>query len=401
MVRSKGILGAGVGGGVGLLLLIGGLVVKHAQAPILAECSTGPGQIGQVLNPSAAHKCSVAQGWSSMATAATWIGVIVLAIAVGSLVALLIASGARAGSKKPKTVVPGPSAARPAAAPMAPARPQPAAGPALRPIVPVIVGPEDGAPADYGPRDVFAIEPAATGSGSEITAVLPMFAPAEPFDLTAPTVVPDRSSERSLAGVSTGPQARLADFPAAPASPAGLAGRPVVPVPQARLADSPAPAVRPAGLADRPAAPVPAADPTDYPAPPPPLARSADRPPARRSVSASPPWGWADQPSAPGSTVSSPPPWAQTELPPAAPEENASPGPPWAQTELPPAAPEENASPGPPWGQTERTPGARQESGGSGPPWDRAEHLPAPRGAMPDGDSASQRHSGRHRSRRP
>jgi hypothetical protein len=401
MVSSKGILGAGGGFGAGLLLLIGGLVVRQAQAHTLAECSTGLGQFGQVLNPNAANKCNTAQGLSNMATVAIWIGVIVLAIAAGGFVALLIASSARAGSKKPKTVVPGTTAARPAAGPVGPVRPQPAGGAALRPIVPMIVGQEDSAPADDGRRDVFATEPSASGSGSEITTVLPIFAPAEPFDLTAPARAQDRPSERSLAGVATGPQARLADHPAPPASPVGLADRPALPVPQARPADRPAPPVPPLGVADRPAAPVPSAGLADYPAPPPPLARSADRPPAPRRVNSSPPWEWAGPPPVPGSTVSPAPPWAQTELPPAAPEDNAHPGPPWAQTEPAPAAPGENAHPGPPWGQTERPPLARQEGSSSGPPWDRAEHRPAPGGAQPDGDSAGLRHSGRHRSRRP
>jgi hypothetical protein len=401
MVGSKGILGAGGGLSAGLLLLIGGLVVKQAQAHTLAECSTGLGQFGQVLNPNAANKCNTAQGLSDMATVAIWIGVVVLAIAVGGLVALLIASGARAGSKRPKTVVPGMAAPRPAAGPAVPVRPQPAGGVALRPIVPVIVGQEDSAPADDGRRDVFATEPAVSGSSSEITAVLPIFAPAEPFDLAVPARVPDRPSERSLAGVATGPQARLADHPAPPASPVGLADRPGPPVPQARLADRPAPPVPPLGVADRPGAPAPPAGLADYPAPPPPLARSADRPSAPRRVNSRPPWEWADPPPVPGSTVSPAPPWAQTDPPPAAPEQNAHPGPPWAQTGPPPAAPQENAHPGPPWGQTERPPLARQEDGSSGPPWDRAEHRPAPGGAQPDADSAGLRHSGRHRSRRP
>jgi hypothetical protein len=434
MASSKGILGAGGGVGAGLLLLIGGLVVKHAQAPTLAHCSSSIGQIGQILNQNAAHKCSTAQGLSSMATVAFWIGVIVLAIAVGGLMALLIASGARAGSRKSKAVVPGASAARPAAGPMAPVRPQPVAVPALRPIVPVVVGQENSVPADNRQRDVFAAEPAVSGSGSEITAVLPVFAPAEPFDLTAPAVVPDRSSGRSLAGVATGPQARLADYPAPPAALFGLADHPVPSVPQARRPDYPAPAASPFGLADslaapappvglagRPAAPVPSAGPTGDPAPPPPLARSADRPPATRRVSSSPPWERADQPPVPGSPVSPALPWAQTERPPvapeenaspaprweqterppAAPQENASPAPPWEQTERPPAAPQENANPAPPWEQTERPPVARQDGGSAGPPWDRAEHMPALSDATLDGDDASQRHSGRHRSRRP
>ena len=394
MASSKGILGAGGGVGAGLLLLIGGLVVEHAQAPTLAQCSSSLGQIGQILNQNAAHKCSTAQGLSSVATVAFWIGVIVLAIAVGGFMALLIASGARAGSRKSKTVVPGASAAPPAAGPMAPVRPQPVAVPALRPIVPVVVGQENSAPADNRQRDVFATESAGSGSGSEITAVLPVFAPAEPFDLTAPAVVPDRSSERSLAGVATGPQARLADYSAPPAALFGLADHPVPSVPQARRPDYPAPAaspfglagnlaapVPPVGLAGRPAASVPSAGLTGDPAPPPPLARSADRPPATRRVSSSPPWEWADQPPVLGSPV--------------------SPALPWAQTERPPAAPEENAKPAPPWGQTERPPVVRQDGGSAGPPWDRAEHMPALSDATLDGDDASQRQSGRHRSRRP
>jgi hypothetical protein len=441
MVSSKEILGAGGGFAAGLLLLGGGLVVKHAQARTLAECSTGLGQIGQVLNSNAASKCSTAQDLTSMATVTIWIGVIVLAIAVGGLVALLIASGARAGGNRSKTVVPGTSAAPPAADPRAPMRPQPGGGPVLRPIVPVVVGQENSAPLDDRQRDLFATASAASGSGSEITTVLPIFAPAEPFDLTAPARVPGRPSERSLAGVGTGPQARLADYPAPAAPPFGLADQPMSAVPQARRADYPAPAGSPFGLAGRPAPPVPpaglAARPAAPPVPPaglaaapvpparltgdpaPPLARSADRPPATRRVRSSPPWELADQPLIPGSTVSPAPPWAQTERPPAVPaapaapavlatpQENVSPGPPWAQTERPPAvpapfaAPQENVSPGPPWAQTERPPLARQEGGSSGPPWERAEHLPTPSGASREGDSASQRHSGRHRSRRP
>ena len=427
MVSSKGILSAGGGLGAGLLLLGGGLVVKHAQAHTLAECSTGLGQIGQILNSNAANKCSTAQGLSSMATVAIWIGVIVLAIAVGGLVALLIASGARAGGKKSKTVVPGGSAAPPTAGPRAPTRPQPAGGPVLRPIVPVVVGQENSASPDDRQRDLFATASAASGSGSEITTVLPIFAAAEPFDLTPPARVPGRPSERSLAGVGTGPQARLADYPAPAAPPFGPAGHPVPAVPQARRADYPAPAgspfglagrpapsvppaglaarpaapsVPPAGLAARPAAPpvppvslaarpaaapVPPAGPTGDPAPP--LARSADRPPATRRVSSSPPWELADRPPVPGSTVTPAPPWAQTEGPPAVPAA--------------PAASQESVSPGPPWAQTERPPLAGQEGGSSGPPWERAEHRPTPSGASPEGYSSSQRHSGRHRSRRP
>ncbi len=383
MASSRRILGAGGAGfGAGLLLLIGGLVVKHAQAHMLAECSTGLGQFGQVIDPNAANKCSTAQALSSMATAAIWIGAIVLAIAVGGLVAFLIASGAVNVGKKHKTVVPGTTGPRPAGpGPVAPVRPQSGGSAVLRPIVPVVVGQEDSAPAyptalgcGHEPkngtrfctvcgrpaasdtrRDVFAAEPGITASGAEITAVLPVFAPAEPVGLTAPAMVPDLPSERSLASVATGPQVGLADRPPAPAVPAGPAGfadRPAVPA---------GPAAQ-AGFADRPPVPAAQAGPAVRPLIPGPVARSADRPPAPRSgVSASPPWGWADPPPAPGSAVSSAPPWGQTEHPPAAPEASLS----------------------------------------SGPPWGWAEHLPASSGAKPDEDGAGSRQTGRHRSRRP
>ena len=385
MVSSRKILGAGGGGfGVGLLLLIGGLVVKHSQAKMLAECSSGLGQFGQVLDPNTAKECSTAQALSSMATGAIWIGAIVLAIAVGGFVALLIVSGARAASGKPKTVVPTAGRARPAGpAPSAPVFPYPAGGAVLRPIVPVVVSQEDG-PSAYPTgrpaagdrqRDVFAAEPAVSASGAEITTVLPIFAPAEPADLAVPAMVPGRSSERSLASVAPGPQVGLADRPPAAASQVGLADRPPAAASQVGLADRPPAAAsqvgladRPpaaasqVGLADRPPAAASQAGPVDRPPVPGPLARSADRPPAPRgAVSSAPPWGWADPPPAPGSSVSSAPPWGHAEPPLAAPEGSVS----------------------------------------SGPPWDWAEHLPASAGAKPGGDGANPRPTGRHRSRRP
>jgi hypothetical protein len=417
MASSKRILGAGGGGfSIGLVLLIGGLVVKHAQEKMVAECSTGLGQFGQVIDPNVAKNCSTAQALSSMATGAIWIGAIMLAIAVGGFVAFLIASGALAGSKKPKVVVPGPGGARPAgAAPAPPVRPNPAGSAVLRPIVPVVVGQEDsplaypagsgcghelngarfctvcGRPApDDGRRDIFAAEPTISASGAEITTVLPVFAPAEPADLTAPAMVPSQPSGWSFATVPPGPQTGPAGRPPVPApvpvsadrlpAPgplAGLADRPPAsaplaapadrlpgPGPLSALADRP-PVPAPAGaLADRPPVPAPAGALADRPPVPAPVAVSADRPPAPRGpVSASPPWGWAAPPSAPGSTVSSVPPWAQAEPPPVAPEGSAS----------------------------------------SGPPWDSAERLPAPSDAKldPDADGTGPRQSGKHRSRRP
>lgn len=54
----SGILGAGGGFGSGLLLLVGGLVVKHAEANEVALCSSGFGRFGQALDPNVASSCS-------------------------------------------------------------------------------------------------------------------------------------------------------------------------------------------------------------------------------------------------------------------------------------------------------------------------------------------------------
>jgi hypothetical protein len=367
---------------------------------------------------------------NSMATVAIWIGVIALAIAVGGLVVFLIASGAMSATRKPKTVVPGTRSARPAApVPVPPAR-QPGGGAVLRPIVPVVVGQDDRPPAypdgsgcgheaaigarfctvcgraaAGAERDIFVPDPTVTGTGAEITAVIPAFAAAEPADLTAPALASSRPAGRSLAGVATGPQAALADRPLVPGPQAGLPSRPPaafspVPTPQAGLPARPPaprspvpgprgdlPARPPApfppvpgpqpGLAGRPPAafppvPVPqpglsARPPAVFSPVPTPQAGLSARPPAPRSpdphgdVGASPPWGWAD--------------------PPAAAASSASPAPPWGHAENPPAPPESHAS--------------------SGPPWDWAERVPSPDGAKPDGDGANSRPSGRHRSRRP
>jgi hypothetical protein len=98
----SGILGAGGGFGSGLLLLVGGLVVKHAEANEVALCSSGFGRFGQALDPNVASSCSLAQDLSNGATAAIWIGAIVLAIAVIGL----IAAGTMVSSKNAKIARP-------------------------------------------------------------------------------------------------------------------------------------------------------------------------------------------------------------------------------------------------------------------------------------------------------
>lgn len=119
MAGGRGILGAGGGFGTGLLLLVGGLIVKHAQANVLAECSGGMGQFGSALDPNVAAECSSARDLSSMATGAIWIGAIMLVIAVGGFLIFLVAAASVASARKsgtaarkPGTAVPGPGNAR-------------------------------------------------------------------------------------------------------------------------------------------------------------------------------------------------------------------------------------------------------------------------------------------------
>lgn len=112
MVSRRGILAAGGGGfGAGLLLLVGGLIVKHSQAKMLAACSSGPGRFGQALDPNTARQCGNAQDLSSMATGAIWIGAFLLVIAVGACIAFFATAGVTA-SRKPKVVVPAGGVAR-------------------------------------------------------------------------------------------------------------------------------------------------------------------------------------------------------------------------------------------------------------------------------------------------
>jgi hypothetical protein len=102
MAGTRGIAGAGGGLGTGLLLLVGGLLVKHSQANMVAECTSGLGQLGQAFDPNAAAGCSGAEDLSSLATAAIWLGAIMLAIAVIGGIAMLAAAGVFMATSKPK-----------------------------------------------------------------------------------------------------------------------------------------------------------------------------------------------------------------------------------------------------------------------------------------------------------
>ena len=374
MAKSRGILGASGGGfGAGLLLLVGGLIVQHSQASMMAACSSGIGQFGQALNANAARQCASAQDLSGMATGAIWAGAILLVVAAGTLIFFL------ASSRKPKVVVPVAGTARPAGPGRgSPPRPRAGEGAVLRPVVPSVagqpaaVGQPGGLPAyrpgpgcghevDDGARfctvcgrpavgehDGFAVEQPALASGSEITTVLPVFAPPEPVGVPAPALAAGRAAERSLAGVAPGSQLSW-----------------------------------------------------------------ADRPPAPGGVDSSPLRGWADPPPAPGGRVRSGPSWEQASPSPAASVVGS--GPPWEQPSPSPAAsvvgsgpPWEQPSPspaasvvgsGPPWEQPSPSPAASVVR--SGPPWDRAEPSPAPGGTGPGSEGIIPRQSGRHRSRRP
>jgi hypothetical protein len=106
-MAGRGIVGAGGGLGTGLLLLVGGLIVKHSQANLVADCSSGLGQLGQALDPNAATGCSGAQTLSSLATVAIWLGAIMLGFAVIGGIAMLAAAGVFVAQQKPKTVAAG------------------------------------------------------------------------------------------------------------------------------------------------------------------------------------------------------------------------------------------------------------------------------------------------------
>jgi hypothetical protein len=287
--------------------------VKHAQTSMLAKCSSGLGQFGQTLNPNTARQCSTAQDLSSMGTAAIWVGAILVVVAAGGLIAFFAANAVSAG-KKPKVVMPAAGNARSAGPGQGgPARPLVSEGAVLRPVVPsvvgqpavlgqpVVAGPSAGLP-DYPPgrgcghelangarfcpvcgrpaaggRDVFAPEQPVSSSGAEITAVLPVFAPAEPAGLPSPAMAAGRPAERSLAGVTPSPQLGWVDHPPAPGN-----------------GDDSGP---PWGRADPPQA----SGGTVSSGPPPPV--RADRPPAPEAVVKSgPPWEWAERAPAPGGT---------------------------------------------------------------------------------------------------
>jgi hypothetical protein len=100
MARSRGTVGAGGGFGTGLLLLVGGLILKHSQSNMVSECSSGLGQVGQVFDPNIANKCSMAEELNSAASWATWIGGIMLACSLVGLVLLLVEASAAAGRGK-------------------------------------------------------------------------------------------------------------------------------------------------------------------------------------------------------------------------------------------------------------------------------------------------------------
>ncbi len=128
--RSSGFFG---GSGGGLLFLVVGLVVKHAEANEVSACSSGLGRFGQVLDPGVASSCASAQDLSSMASVLTWIGAIVLVLSVGGFLLSLIGAGAAAAAgKKASAAAPrGTAEARPRLPTPPPATGNAQPGPAL------------------------------------------------------------------------------------------------------------------------------------------------------------------------------------------------------------------------------------------------------------------------------
>jgi hypothetical protein len=107
---------AGVGGvGTGLILLVGGLIVRHAEANTVYVCSSLIGRLGQALDQNAATSCSAAQDLSTAATVGIWIGAVLLVLAACGFITTLIATGVIATSQRAKAAGPRPAAKRPAA----------------------------------------------------------------------------------------------------------------------------------------------------------------------------------------------------------------------------------------------------------------------------------------------
>jgi hypothetical protein len=81
---------SGGGLGLGLLALIAGLVLHAHYGPIKHVCDSGIGALGQALDPSAQHKCSLDSLLAEVGTIATVVGAVILAGVLLTVVGLVL-----------------------------------------------------------------------------------------------------------------------------------------------------------------------------------------------------------------------------------------------------------------------------------------------------------------------
>src|SRR5262249_23954610 len=134
-------------------------------------------------------------------------------------------------------------------------------------------------------RDGLAASQPVSVTGSEITTVLPVFAPPEPLGMPAPAIATDRSAERSIVGVGPRSPPGWADHPPAPA---GADASP----PWSWADAPPAPGTVTSGppWAQAGSSPAPSAASADKSGPPWEQAGSSPGPGAAGAVKSGPPW---------------------------------------------------------------------------------------------------------------
>jgi hypothetical protein len=97
--RRQATAASGSGAGIGLVALIAGLVLHAHYGPIKQVCDSGIGTLGQALDPSAQHKCSLDSLLAEVGTIATVVGAVILAGVLLTVVGLVLE--ARQATVKP------------------------------------------------------------------------------------------------------------------------------------------------------------------------------------------------------------------------------------------------------------------------------------------------------------
>jgi hypothetical protein len=88
--RKQAMTASSSGAGIGLVALIAGLVLHAHFEPIKHVCDSGIGALGQALDPSAQHKCSLDSLLAEVGTIATVLGVVILAGVLLTVLGLLL-----------------------------------------------------------------------------------------------------------------------------------------------------------------------------------------------------------------------------------------------------------------------------------------------------------------------